>query len=195
MRIRRLVAMVLFLVAAFACGQKSKKHTDVSAAFMNARHVYVEAFAGGDITQPGLYPPDRQAILDVDDGIQNWNRYTLNIHREQSDLVFVVRKGRSAEIEGRGGVSPGQRPPGPAAQGRQPGQAQGDEDSLAGGAQIGPSDDMLQVFLLNSDGKLIGPIWNREMKDGLEGPGVPLLQQLRDAVERAYPSQPPAKKP
>jgi hypothetical protein len=63
------------------------------------------------------------------------------------------------------------------------------------GTEVGPSDDMLKVFLLTSDGKLVGPIWNRELKDGLDGPGVPLLQLLRDAVEQAAAKQQAAQKP
>ena len=59
------------------------------------------------------------------------------------------------------------------------------------GAEAGPSDDMPRVFTTNPDGKLIGPVWNRELKDGLDGPTVLLLQQLRAAVEKAYPSQTP----
>jgi hypothetical protein len=60
--------------------------------------------------------------------------------------------------------------------------------------EVGSSDDLLQVFVPNPNGKLIGPIWTREMKDGLEAPAVFLLVQLREAVDRAYPNQPPAKK-
>jgi len=69
---------------------------------------------------------------------------------------------------------------------RQPGQAQDEGDALGGGAEVGPSDDLMQVFFPNSDGKLVGPIWMRELKDGQEGPSVLLLAELRDAVERAY---------
>jgi hypothetical protein len=54
---------------------------------------------------------------------------------------------------------------------------------------------MLQVYTTNPDGKLIGPVWNREMREGLDGPDVPLLRQLRIAVEKAYPSQPAPKQP
>jgi len=53
---------------------------------------------------------------------------------------------------------------------------------------------MLRVYIVNGDGKLSGPLWTREMQDGLDAPGLMLLQQLRAAVERAYPTQPPAPK-
>jgi hypothetical protein len=173
--------------------QKNKKHSGVSAVFMNARYVYVES-PEGDITRPELYPEDRQAISDVENGVQNWNRYAVTIGREQADLVFVVRKGRTLGEQNRVGISAGPRPQGPPTQNRQPGQVQ-DPDGIGVASEVGPSDDLLQVFTTNPDGKLIGPIWMQEMKDGLDGPSVPLLWQLRSAVERAYPSQPPAKKP
>jgi len=132
MRAYRAIALLMLAVPTFIFAQKSKKHSDVSAVFMNARYVYVEA-ESGDITRPGLYPEDRKASR---------------------------------------------------------GQGQGD-DGFGVGAEAGPSDDMLRVFTTNPDGKLIGPVWYRELKDGLDGPTVLLLQQLRAAVEKAYPSQTP----
>jgi hypothetical protein len=68
----------------------------------------------------------------------------------------------------------------------------GNADSLGAEAEMGPSDDLLRVFMLNTDGKLSGPLWSQEMKDGLEGPSVLLVQRLKDAVERAYPPPSPA---
>jgi hypothetical protein len=60
---------------------------------------------------------------------------------------------------------------------------------------VGPPDDLLEVYMLTPDGKLSGRLWWREMKDGLDGPSVLLLQQLKNAVEHAYPTPPQAKKP
>jgi|HubBroStandDraft_6_1064221.scaffolds.fasta_scaffold483751_1 hypothetical protein len=189
-------AIALFMLAApvFALAQqKPKKHSDVSAVFMNARYVYVEAQAG-DITRPGLYPDDRQAIADVQDGIEDWQRYRIVTRREEADLVFIVRKGRMVGEQNRVGLSGGPpRPQNPTTQNRQPGQGPGqDDDGFGVGAEVGPSDDMLRVYTTNPDGKLIGPVWNREMKDGLDGPTVVLLLQLRTAVEKAYPTQTPS---
>ncbi len=193
----RMAGVLVLLPAVVFAQQKNKKHSDVSTAFLNAHSVYVGAIDGGDVTQPGLYPPDMQAISDVDDGVQAWKRYTLAPRKEQADLVFLVRKGRTVGAQGHGGISPGQRPipmgagnPGP-----QPGQPRDDGDVAGMGTEVGPSDDVLKVFLLTSDGKLVGPVWNREMKDGLDGPGVPLLQLLRDAVEQAAAKQQSAQKP
>lgn len=187
---------------------KSKKHSDVSAVFEQAHFVYVQAM-DGDVMKPSLYPEDRQAISDVQDGIRDWGRYSLAIRREDADLVFMVRVGRALGEQNRGGISVG-RPPnpngpnspnapngpnGPNGPNRQPGQFPEEGTVVGVGTELGPSDDMLRVFTTNPDGKLIGPIWHREMPDGLDGPTVPLLRQLRAAVEQAYPTQPAPKHP
>jgi hypothetical protein len=184
------IALLLLTTAVFGSAQNKKKHSDVSAVF------YVEAQAG-DVMRPGLFPEDRQAIFDVQNGVQDWKRYTLATSRDQAELVFVVRKGRAAAGQVAVGIPGGPRPQGsqgPPTQGRQPGQPQ-EDDGVGVGAEVGPSDDMLQVYTTNPDGKLIGPVWNREMRDGLDGPEVPLLRQLRIAVEKAYPMQPAPKQP
>jgi hypothetical protein len=193
------IALLLILVPALALAQhKAKKHNDVPAVFQYAHFVYVEA-ADGDATKPGLYPEDRQAIFDVQDALQDWNRYALANRREGADVVLVVRKGRLAGAQTHAGVSVGTpRLPGsgnPAA-GRPPGQSGqgGDGEGVGAEGEVGPENDMLRVYLVSSDGKLSGPLWTREIQDGLDAPNVVLMQQLRTAVERAYPSQPPAAK-
>ena len=193
MKADRVIALFLLAMPAIVLAQKTKKHSDVPAVFMNARYVYVEAQAG-DITRPGLYPDDRQAIADVQDGIEDWQRYRIVTRKEEADLVFIVRKGRVVGTQvGVGVPGGGQRPQGSPTQNpqnRQPGLGQ-DDDGVGVGAEVGSSDDTLRVFMTTPDGQLIGPVWDREMKDGLEGPTVLLLRQLRAAVEKAYPSPPP----
>ena len=192
----RALALVLFAAAILGSAQNKRKHSDVSAVFMNAKYFYVEAQAG-DVIRPGLFPEDRQAVFDVQNGVQDWKRYALATSRNQADLVFVVRKGRAAAGQVGVGIPGGPRPQGsqgPPTQSRQPGQSP-DDEGVGGGAEVGPGDDVLQVYTTNPDGKLIGPVWNREMRDGLDGPEVPLLRQLRIAVEKAYPSQPAPKQP
>lgn len=190
-----LVALSLALVVPFADAQKkSKKKVDLPAVFANARYVYVQA-EDGDLMKPGLYPADRDAITDVEQGIRDWKRYALTMERENADLVFIVRKGRIAGVQGRVGVSGGtRRQSGTTYPGNNPTQ-EGIGTSLGAGGEVGPPYDLLRVFMLTTDGKLSGPLWYREMKDGLDAPSVLLLQQLKDAVERAYPLLPPAKKP
>jgi hypothetical protein len=192
MRPHRLIAMLLVLTPLCGYGQNRKKHSVVSAAFQNARYVYVEAEDGGDITKPGLFPEDREAISNMQEALRRWNRYALAIRKDQADLVFIVRKGRIAGALGHGGISEdsGPAPPTPPRPGQSP-----NADTLGVGTEVGPVDDSLQVFTSSANGKLVGPIWAREIKDGLDGPRVLLLQQLKDAVEQAYPNPPAQKKP
>jgi hypothetical protein len=180
------VAVLAALLMPTLVAQTKQKKSDVSAVFANARYVYVRA-QDGDITRPSLYPEDRDAISDVEDGIRDWNRYALTMSREHADLIFIVRRGRAVAAQGQVGISPGPRPPG--GQPRQPGQLPDNGTEVGAGAEVGPSDDILQVYTTDPNGKLLGPIWHRELRDGLEGPAVPLLQQLRAAVEKAYPKQ------
>jgi hypothetical protein len=192
------IGLLLILIPALGLA-KTKKHNDVPAVFQNAHFVYVEA-VDGDLMKPGLFPDDRQAIVDIEDGLRDWNRYVLATRRTEADVVLVVRKGRAVGAQVHGGIGVSSRAPVGATSSRgtgQPGQAggqPGDSDNVGAEAEIGPANDLLRVYLVNGDGKLSGPLWTREMQDGLDAPGLMLLQQLRTAVERAYPSQPPPTK-
>ena len=195
MKLRTRVALLLLFVAPFAVAQqKSKKHSDLPAVFSNARYVYVEA-EDGDIMRPGLYPEDRDAISDVQQGIRDWNRYAVAVNREDADLIFIVRKGRIAGAQGRIGVSGGSpRQPGAPFPGSDPRQ-DGIGTTVGAAGEVGPPDDLLRVYTQTPDGKLTGPLWSREMKNGLDAPSVLLLQQLKQTVERAYPPVPPSSQP
>ena len=121
LKLRTGVALILLLVAPFAVAQqKPKKHSDLPAVFSNARYVYVQA-EDGDIMRPGLYPEDRDAISDVQQGIRDWNRYAVAINREDADLIFIVRKGPHRGGPGQSRVSGGSpRQPGAPVPGSDP---------------------------------------------------------------------------
>jgi|SRR5271157_2596832 len=190
MRPWKLIALLLILAPGIlAAKDKTKKRPNLPVIFQSAHFVYVES-PEGDVMRPGVYPADRNAVLDVEDGIRDWKRYVLTTRRENADLVIVVRKGRIAGAQPRGGVQVGAPRQPNQLPGHDPSQAEG--DSVGAEAEIGPEDDMLRVFTLSSEGKLSNPVWSRELKDGLARPSVPLLQQLKDEVERAYPPAPPA---
>lgn len=193
MRAHKPILLLSILIPLVLQAQSKKKHSDLSALFDSARYVYVQA-QDGDITRPGLYPEDRQAISDVLHGLQAWNRYAVTVNRDHADLVFIVRRGRLVSLQGHVGIGSAQGQMGPQPQNRQPGQLP-DGDSVGASSEVGPPDDMLEVFATNADGKLSGPIWQREMKDGLDSPSVPLLRELKTAVERAYPNPPVKKHP
>jgi hypothetical protein len=164
---------------------KPKKHTEISTAFANAHSVYVEP-ESGDITNPDLISEDRQAVSAMENGLRDWDRYAVATRKDQADLVFRVKKGRPAGIQGDGSLASDAGPSAPPMQDPR----RSSTPMGVGTMAAGPGDDLLQVFSTGPDGKLVGPIWTREMKDGLDGPRVPLLMQLKDAVERAFPTTP-----
>jgi hypothetical protein len=199
MKLFKSIAILLTVVAPLALAKDKKKDT-LPAVFSNARFVYVQS-EDGDIMKPGLFPEDRDAIANVQDALKDWNRYSLTINRNDADLVIIVRKGRLAAAQLHGGIAagtptgigssyPGRNPAGPGNSdpGRNPDHTDSG-DTLGARGEVGPVDDTLRVFSLTPQGKLSGPLWSREMKDGLNAPEVMLLRTLREAVDRAYPPQ------
>jgi hypothetical protein len=93
---KRNLALLSLLITAIGLASapaKSKKHTSVPEEFESAHTVFVES-RDGDITDLKLDPEDRTAILDMQDAIQDWGRYTLSRSRRDADLILVVHKGR-----------------------------------------------------------------------------------------------------
>ena len=172
---------------------KSKKQGDVPTVFQTARSVYVEADQG-DITRLGVYSEDRQAVSDVQSGLLDWNRYTVVPRRDQADLILVVRRGRLAATEGRGNLSVSARPGPSPSRGGLPGSLGSDND-IGAASEAGPDDDLLAVYSVDKGGEAKGPIWRRQMVNGLKNPGLPLFKQLRKAVDQAYPMQPARTRP
>jgi hypothetical protein len=179
MRFRTLVTVVVVLVLlpALVSAQTKKKKKTMPAVFGTARYVYVQA-EDGDAYTPELQGADRRAIADVQDALHDWKRYALTTSANEAELVFVVRKGRVASGSVGGAVGVGSPYPGQPPTTRTAGMAQG---------EVGPPDDLLEVKMRNTDGSLSAPIWLRAQPDGLDAPHVPLLQMLRDMVERDYP--------
>jgi hypothetical protein len=178
-----LLALALLLPSlAFPQTHNKKKHS-VPAIFNNARYVWVESM-DGDLFTPDLLPADRQAIGDVQNALRRWGRYVLTADRSDAELVFVVRTGRIAEGKAGGRVGPpnsgpmGNPNPGQAPYPAGPG--------VMLGAEGGPPDDLLEVVLPNSDGQGT-QVWFRTEPEGLSGPGVPLFQELKTAVDHDYP--------
>ena len=203
MKFLRSIAILLTLVAPLALA-KNKKKDILPAVFSNARFVYVQA-EDGDILKPSLFPEDRDAIANVQEALKHWNRYSLTMHRNEADLIIIVRRGRLAAAQLHGGVGagtptgigasyPGRNPagsgnPNPGGNADRPDNV----DAMGARGEAGPADDTLRVFSLTPEGKLSGPVWSRDMKDGLDAPDVALLRFLRDAVDHDYP--PPANPP
>ena len=188
MKLHKAIAPLLVLFPALVFAHKKTNEPNVPAVFDHAQYVYVEAIDGNEFN-PNLLPEDRQAIADVENALRSWGRYMLTIQRSQADLFFVVRRGRlgtgRASIGRNGGPGPG---------GAQiPGQ-QGPPGRVVGlGGEAGPVNDFLSVCTMNADGKLSYPLWERTQPDGLDSPGVPLFQEFKRAVDRAYPLKPAGK--
>jgi hypothetical protein len=178
---RSLPLVTLILLAGMSLQAKPKKQAAPPAVFGHATYVYVEA-QDGDAFTPGLLPEDRQAIFDVEKAIQDWNRYQLTPRRDQAELIFVVRIGRVASAGAHGGFSTGNHSPNGQIG---PGNSQG--NSIGGGAEVGPPDDLLWVCSRSPDGTQSAPIWTRSEPDGLRSHSVPLLEELRSEVDAAYP--------
>jgi len=190
MKRKLLVFLLLTAATGFGLAQgKSKKHSNVPEAFENAHSVFVETRDGGDITDIKLDPEDRNAVLDMQDSIQNWGRYSLSTSRHDADLVFVVYKGRLLRDRSPNGTLGNSG----ASVGHAPGLNPADASQSPNG--IGPNgytqeNDELRVYTIQADGKLKGPIWRSEQERGLKGPNCMLLQRLKAEVEKAYPSAP-----
>lgn len=188
MKSNRVVFLVLALVPALMFAQhKGKKRPDVPAVFATAHYIYVEAE-----DDSALDPAARQAVVDMQVGVQEWYRYKVTMHRDQADLIFRVRKGRMADGRAPGVVTMGSPRQGGAqlpSQSPQAGQAQ---EGMGGEMPVGSEDDQLRVFAVNADGKVTGPVWTRQLRNGLDGPKPMLLKLLIDSVELAYPPAPPA---
>jgi len=188
MRSARLLLLFLLPTLVFA---QHKKHT-LPAVFNTAQYVWVESM-DGDEYRPDLLPADRQAITDVENALRDWGRYILTARRSEAQLVFVVRTGRLAE--GKMGVGIGTRTPGPAANPYSGQQQPPAGPGVVMGSEVGPPDDLLQVCQLEEGSRLGNPIWERSESDGLASPSVPLFRDLKRAIDRDYPPEPPAKKP
>jgi hypothetical protein len=184
------ITLLLVLLPALATIQaKPKKPYKLPAAFEQARYVYVEAEDGQEFN-PRLNPDDRDAIADVDRALYDWNRYIVTTRRDQADLIFVVRKGRlaTATLGGQVSSAPQSGPNRPAG-----GPMSG--NGIAVGTEVGPPDDFLEVFLPNPNEARGALLWQRTLPDGLNPPQLTLFKQLKDEVERTYPTPKTPSKP
>jgi hypothetical protein len=177
----KMFAMFLVLVPALATVQaNAKKPYKLPAVFNQARYVYVEAVDGQEF-DPRLNPDDRDAIADVEKALNGWNRYVITTRRDQADLIFVVRKGRAVEADA--GVSTGPQ----GVPGRSPNRPSAGNGVDVGG-EVGPPDDLLEVYMPNPNDALGTLIWQRTLADGLNPPDLTLFNELKNEVERTYPN-------
>jgi len=110
--------------------------------------------------------------------------------------MFVVRKGRLASAQLHGGISGGSHPqPGGPGPGSGPDTRPTVGTEIGARGELGPPNDLFRVYL-QREGQLGAKVWERSSDGGLDAPAVPLVEQLKEAVEHAYPQTPmPPKKP
>lgn len=176
---RILLLGITLLSVGFAWAQAAKSKDTLPPILLSSHFVYVEAL-DGDQFDPHVIPDDRQAIVNVQQAIQNWKRYIITIKRNDAELIVVVRKGRIASVQPGVGIGGGSRTGG-----------RPDAVKVGASGDVGSPNDLLEVCILNLDGSRTGPIWTRSMKDGLGPPNIPLFQQLKQAVDAASKSAHP----
>lgn len=181
MKSARLAILLLLIVPLLAPAQKKKPK--IPAVFNTARFVFVEAMDGDQFT-PGLLREDRDAIYAVQDALQEWKRYSVTMNRKDADLLFVVRTGRRASAKAGGGIGTTQ----PTIGNQRPNQRSSRAEEVMMGGEVGPADDILQVYLMRPDGTCGALIWSRSQTEGLSEPDVLLVHDLKEVVERDYPS-------
>ena len=148
----------------------AKDKTVFPKQIVTARYVLVTTYFSDNLADPSVPPADRQAVIDVQNAIRDWGRYTLVYDRTAAELIFLVRKGRTAEtrdsIHIHGGSN--QTP------------SFGHETQR----DVGDPQDMLAVFDA-ARGTDTVPMWRDRMTDGLNSPKVELVRELRTKVEAA----------
>lgn len=187
-----------FLLLAFIprVQAKDKSKASLPAYVLQARtvRVVIRPEAGEPLTNPTANSTARE---NVERALTAWGRLQVVMDGMESDLVIAVRTGSRPGPTIRGGpldTRPGVMQPGDggirigAQQGRPP---FGDSTNgpLSGpriGNEIGPSDDMFEVYLGMTDYPLdSAPAWRYISKDCLRAPSVPAVEQFRKAIAEA----------
>jgi hypothetical protein len=165
---RALCFSMAFLFVSFSL---AKDKPSFPQMIVKAKFVLVTTYFGDNIADARVPPADRQAVIDVQDAIRDWGRYTLVYERKAADLIILVRRGRTAETQNGIGVHAGSNTPRPSL-------------GPITDADAGDPQDMLAVFnaSLGTDN---APIWRDRMNDGLNAPEVKLIRELRTKVEAA----------
>jgi len=182
MRCAMFPSLVAITFASLASGQSGNQAKKPSAILATAQFVSVEPYSGTDspaaINDPHVSVEDREAVANVQKAILNWGQYKITIRRSEADLVVFVRKGRIASANGGIHVHAGKRNSTPG------GPTQPDDHAVGGlgGGEIGLNEDIFGVYSLDPDGKVTGPIWRKNLKDGLDPQELVLFEKFKKDV-------------
>jgi hypothetical protein len=138
---------------------------------VTAKYVFVTSYFGDNLADSRVPTADRQAVIDVQDAIRDWGRYSVVSDRKDAELIILVRKGRVAETRNGIDVHAGSQRPGASV-------------GPATATDAGDSQDMLAVYNA-SLGTDTAPIWRDRIAGGLAPPKMELLNELRTKVEAA----------
>ena len=101
---RALPFSLAFLLVSFSL---AKDKPTFPQMIVKAKFVLVTTYFGDNIADGRVPPADRRAVIDVQDAIRDWGRYTLVYERKAADLIILVRKGRTAETRDGIGIHAG----------------------------------------------------------------------------------------
>ncbi len=177
------LVMLICLPLCNAQSGPQSKMPEPLAILATAKFVFVEAFDGpdspGSVRDPRVTPEDREAVENVQNALHNWGYYLIATRRSEADLVVFVRKGRVANADS----------------GDHAGNGQKREAGLVAAADASANVDMLCVYSLNPQGKLSGPLWQKNLKDGLSPPKMVLFKDLKNDAISGPPLQAKEKTP
>jgi hypothetical protein len=197
----RIPVVFLLLLSIYPAVAKNKKKQQLPDNVLNAQRVLVviRPDAGEPLTNPTA---NRDAQDEVERAISKWGRFNLVMEAQTADLVIAVRKGHAggptinnSPVDNRPVIFQPNGEPGAGVrlggqQGRPPDLTNpglGPEDRGPHlGNQIGPSEDMFEVYLGGIEDPLDAPpIWRYSAKNALNGPQVAAVEQFRKAIEES----------
>lgn len=195
-------SFILAVLALLAIPAVSKdKKSIVPELILRARYVdvVVDPDSGMSVLDPG---ENRIAQTDVENALLKWGRFKTTIETTNADLVLVIRKGGkpmkqtiavprnppvvvnpSSPSDINVGVRVGTPPPL---------RTDSQIDSPAPRTEVGPSEDILEVYRGGPGETLDGaPLWRYAARNGLQHPSVPAIDKFRKAIEEAEKNKKP----
>jgi len=209
MSARPLLCLPVILLLLPAAQAKDKSKNSLPEVVLRARTVRVVILP--DAGEPLEHPTaNAQARDNVERALMQWGRLEPVMEGGESDLVIAIRTGsgriggptmKGGPIDSRPGVM--QPIDGGIRIGGQQGHPPPFEDptgrpqstSPGIGSEIGPSEDVFEVYLGNSQYPLdSSPIWRYAAKDCLRAPKVAAVEQFRKAITDSEKAQQQKKK-
>ncbi len=194
LRVCAILTLIFFLAP--LANPKDKNKNVLPEYVLSARTVAVIENPNSKV--PLLNPAEnRVAQQDVEKALMKWGRFTPVIDISTADLVIAVRKGRMVNPTVGGGaandrpviIQPGEDGIRIGAQRGNPPAAtsgQSQDPSPRRGMDIGPSDDMLEVYRGGVEYPLDGSaVWRFLGHNALRPPTVPAVTAFRKAIEEA----------